>query len=218
MRVDDDHGVPHQYFQRALYTWHRARLPIHEHHPDDGRITYIHVAYHHGNDVGHDYHGGPKHHHVNDGGADHHDDEPAAYDDYYHGPSDNAADHAAEHDDDHLGDHDYFGQHDDKHHFGEHDDVGQHDYLYDVGLHHDGVVVRRGAERGCLAVPTWGGSRGVGRGPTAPTGSPGPWQTIDLWVAFAVMAGAVCAGSLAWGISRRPKARLGAYGATEVTS
>ena len=216
MPVDDDHGLPHQYFQSALYTWHRARLPVHEHHPDDGRTADIHVAHHHGNDVGHHYDGGPDH--VNDGSADHYDDEPAAYDDYYHRPSDNAADHASEHDDDHLGDHDYFGQYYDKHHFGDHDDVSEHHYLYDVRLHHDGVVVRRGAERGRPADPTWRGSREAGRRTDGAIGVVGPWQTIDLWVAFAVMAGAVCAGSLAWGLSRRPKARLGACGATEVTS
>jgi hypothetical protein len=60
--------------------------------------------------------------------------------------------------------------------------------------------------------------RGPGGGPSATVSSGSAWQTIDLWVAFGVMAGAVCAGSLAWGLSRRPKARFGAYGGTEVTT
>ncbi len=60
--------------------------------------------------------------------------------------------------------------------------------------------------------------RGPGGGPSGPAGPAGPWQALDLWLAFGGMAGAVCAGSLAWGLSRRPKARLGVYGATEVTT
>jgi hypothetical protein len=53
---------------------------------------------------------------------------------------------------------------------------------------------------------------------SSPAGLGSAWETADLWIAFGVMAGAVGAGSLAWGLSRRPKARLGAYGRTEVTT
>ncbi|HTT89003.1 MAG TPA: hypothetical protein VMF65_05565 [Acidimicrobiales bacterium] len=76
-----------------------------------------------------------------------------------------------------------------------------------------------GAQSAAVALaPRTSPPRGPGGGAGGAVSSGSAWQTADLWVAFGVMAGAVCAGSLAWGLSRRPKARPGAYGITEVTT